>query len=211
MIYLVFRFAECGGRPSGGRGRWLDDGHGNGKSDSGAVYLFRLDDTNFSGGTLSGVIGDGYTGGNNVTVGLDGDDRFGVSVSLNASGDRLAVGARFDDGHGNTRGTSGAVYLFRFSDTDFSGGTSSGVIGDGSTGGNNVTVGLDSSDRFGASVSLNAVGDRLAVGAVLDSGLNNATSGNGSGAVYLFTDNTATPVSPTSTPHWPPRCHRQRL
>ena len=46
----------------------------------GPCICFRFSDTNFSNGTLSGVMGDGYTGGNNVTVGLDGHDLFGVSV-----------------------------------------------------------------------------------------------------------------------------------
>ena len=86
------------------------------------------------------------------------------SVSLNATGDRLAVGASFDDGFNNSASNSGAVYLFRFDDTNFSGGALRGVIGNGYTGGNNVTVGLDGNDFFGSSVSLNAAGDRLAVG-----------------------------------------------
>ena len=43
---------------------------------------------------------------------LDAWDNFGTSVSLNASGDRLAVGAFHDDGFGNSVSYSGAVYLF---------------------------------------------------------------------------------------------------
>ena len=43
-----------------------------------------------SGGALQGTIGSGYTGGKNVSIALDANDFFGVSVALNAAGDRLA-------------------------------------------------------------------------------------------------------------------------
>ena len=158
-------------------------------SDSGAVYLFRFDDTNFSGGALRGMIGEGYTGGNNVNVALDSDDLFGSSVSLNAIGDRLAIGVWKDDGWGNSTRDTGAVYLFRFSDTNFSGGTLSGIIGSGYTGGNNVNVSLDSEDQFGFANSLNASGDRLAVGAWGDDGNGNTTTYAGAVRLFTFTDN----------------------
>jgi len=159
-----------------------DDGFGNAISNSGAVYLFSVTDTDFNGGQLDGIIGSGYTGGKNIDVtGLEVDDRFGKSVSLDNSS--LIVGAYNDDGFGNAAANSGAVYLFSFTDTSFNGGQLEGIIGSGYTGGKNVDVtGLESTDQFGLSVSLD--GTNLAVGSAFDSGFGNAV--NGSGAVYLF-------------------------
>ena len=157
-----------------------DDGATGGTGNAGAVYLFSFSDLAFNGGILEGVIGNGYTGGKNVDVGLDSNDFFGSSVSLD--GTRLAVGAYLDDGAINGTGNAGAVYLFSFSDLAFNGGILEGVIGNGYTGGKNVDVGLDSYKLFGRAVSLD--GTRLAVGAYGDDG---ATGGTGSaGAVYLF-------------------------
>ncbi|HVV33214.1 MAG TPA: MBG domain-containing protein [Vitreimonas sp.] len=165
-------------------GSFLDDGFGNGQSNSGAVRLFTFTDSDFSGGALSGVIGNGYVGAGNYNVALDENDFFGVAVSLNAAGDRLAVGARRDDGAGNTTSDSGAVYLFTFTDTNFSGANLATTVGVGY----GVNIALDSTDFFGNAVSLNAAGDRLAVGAYQDDGAGNAFTD--SGAVYLinFTD-----------------------
>ena len=171
-------------------GAVYDDGYGNSSEDSGAVYLFRFNDTNFSGGSLQGIMGKGYTGGKNVNVAnlesVDNfGDEFGASVSLNATGNRLAVGADSDNGYGNSVDWSGAVYLFNFSDTNFSGGSLQGIMGKGYTGGKNVNVAnLESWDNFGVSVSLNASGNRLAVGAYNDDGYGNSV--DWSGAVYLF-------------------------
>jgi filamentous hemagglutinin family protein len=162
-----------------------DDGFGNSVTDSGAVYLFTFTDTSFTGGTLQGIIGSGYTGANNVSIALDLNDRFGQSVSLNEAGDRLAVGAQNDDGTGNSVTDSGAVYLFTFTDTIFTGGTVAGIIGSGYQGGKNVNAALGSADQFGTAVSLNAAGDRLAVGARGDDGATNSLGD--SGAVYLYT------------------------
>ncbi|HUP94373.1 MAG TPA: MBG domain-containing protein, partial [Burkholderiales bacterium] len=162
-----------------------DGGFGNANFSFGAVHLFTFTDTSFSGGALAATLGSGYTGGKNVNVALDRNDQFGYSVSLNAAGDRLAVGAPNDAGATNANASSGAVRLFTFSDTSFSGGALAATLGSGYTGGKNVNVTLDNSDSFGAAVSFNAAGDRLAVGAPLDGGFGNANSN--SGAVYLFT------------------------
>ncbi|SEM56982.1 filamentous hemagglutinin family N-terminal domain-containing protein [Syntrophus gentianae] len=169
-------------------GAYGDDGYGNSVSGSGAVYLFSFSDTNFTGGSLKGILGKGYTGGKNMTVAnLEGDDTFGRSVSLNDAGNRLAVGAQYDEGYGNSSNLgTGAVYLFSFTDTNFNGGSLQGIIGKDYTGGKNMTVAnLEHSDYFGASVSLNGAGDRLAVGAEYDKGYGNS-SYYGTGAVYLF-------------------------
>jgi hypothetical protein len=151
------------------------------------VYLFSFSDTNFGGGTLQATLGKGYSGGKDVNIaGLGDYDYFGSAVALNAIGNRLAVGAPGDAGAGNTTDYSGAVHLFSFSDTSFSGGTLEATLGKGYNGGKNVNVdGLDVGDEFGSAVAFNATGDRLAVGALYDGGVGNAVPN--SGAVYLFT------------------------
>ena len=160
-----------------------DDGVGNVAGESGAVYLFTFADSAFSTPTLAATIGKGYTGSKNFNLSaLDAFDNFGWSVSLN--GNRLAVGARDDDGTGNGASNSGAVYLFTFADNAFSTPTLAAIIGKGYTGSNNYNLNnLEPGDTFGISVSLD--GNRLAVGAFGDDGAGNAASN--SGAVYLFT------------------------
>ncbi|KJF92599.1 hypothetical protein UB34_20355, partial [Photobacterium leiognathi] len=78
-------------------------------------------------------------------------DNFGWSVSLNRTGDRLAVGARYEDGATNNINGQGAVYLFDY---------------DGSAW-NEIQILRASdaavSDYFGEFVSLTATGDKLAV------------------------------------------------
>lgn len=164
-------------------GAYEDDGAGNACTNCGTVYLYNFADTVFTGGSLAARIGHGYTGGNNVNLAgtLDGADRFGIAVSLD--GNRLAVGAAADDGAGNACGDCGAVYLFNFTDTSFSGGSIAGRVGHGYTGGNNVNIAgnIASGAWFGSAVSLD--GTRLAVGAYLDNG----TGCGQCGAAYLFT------------------------
>ncbi|MFQ5451184.1 MAG: filamentous hemagglutinin N-terminal domain-containing protein, partial [Nitrospinaceae bacterium] len=146
-------------------GAFLDDGVANGNADSGAVYLYSFTDSVFNGGVLEAIIGGGYTGGKNVNQALDNNDRFGRGVSLD--GNRLAVGAHFDDGIGASGVIEkGAVYLYSFTDSTFSGGNLEAIIGSGFTGGKNINQTLDGNDQFGYSVSLD--GNRLAVGARLD-------------------------------------------
>ncbi|WBX84472.1 YDG domain-containing protein [Sphingosinicella microcystinivorans] len=181
-----------------------DDGTSGVSTDNyGAVYLFSFTDGNFSGGALQGIIGKGYADGKSIDVDmLDAGDALGVSVSLNAVGDLLAVGAAFDDGSGNSGSNFGAVHLFGFTDGNFSGGTHLGTIGQGygADAGKPANIdmadhvdwgigsGLDANDNFGSSVSLNAAGNRLAVGAVYDDGFGNPGAiASNSGAVYLFT------------------------
>ena len=167
-------------------GAYLDDGSGNSQGNSGAVYLFSFTDAEFSGGTLEAIVGHGYTGGKNVDVTLDNGDWFGGGLSLNAAGDRLAVAARSDDGSDNSQSNSGAVYLFSFTDTSFSGGTLENTVGAGyaNDAGKNVSIDLGADDAFAMALSLNAAGDRLAVGTIYDDG--NGDTAIDSGAVYLF-------------------------
>lgn len=118
-------------------------------------------------------------------AGLELADGFASAVALNATGDRLAIGAYGDDGAGNAATDSGAVYLYGFADGNFSGGSLLATVGKGYTGGNNVDVAnLGNQDGFGVAAAFNAAGDLLAVGAFGDDGAGNLAPG--SGAVYLF-------------------------
>jgi len=165
-------------------GSFQDDGAGNSCVDCGAVYLFTFTDATFSGGTLVGRIGHGYTGGANIDLAgtLNSEDLFGNSVAL--KGTQLAVGAHADDGASNSCQNCGAIYLFNFSGPNFSGGTLAGRIGSGYTGGSSLNLAfLEANDQIGTGLSLD--GGRLAVGVQGDDGA--ANSCNGCGAVYLFT------------------------
>ena len=161
-----------------------DDGADGSLTNVGAVYLFTFADTSFAAPVLSAVVGSGYTGGRNLSVGgLEAGDQFGFSVSL--TGTRLAVGAPFDDGLNNAAPDSGAVYLFSFLDLAFNASSTLGVLGAGYGGTASLDVAnVEAGDRFGTSVSLDRVGNRLAVGASHDDGGSNTATD--SGAVYLF-------------------------
>ncbi|MBL8641495.1 MAG: filamentous hemagglutinin N-terminal domain-containing protein [Alphaproteobacteria bacterium] len=169
-----------------------DDSYQNNGGDPGGAYFIHFSDLTYQNGSLSGILGQGYDQGflskNISTPQVVAGDFLGSSVSLN--GNRLAVGAIFDDGFGNAVTDSGAVYLFSFTDASFNGGLLEGIIGHGYTGGKNIDMSayLQTNDRFGYGVSLD--GQMLAVGAPLDDGLANAATD--SGAVYLFnfTDST---------------------
>jgi hypothetical protein len=161
-----------------------DDGFNDLGTDRGAVYLYSFTDSAYGGGILEGIIGDGYVGGKNIAITLGNSDYFGGSVSLD--GNRLAVGAYGDDGATNTNTDAGAVYLYNFSDSVFSGGVLQATIGRGYTGGKNINATLDNSDYFGWSVSLN--GNRVAVGAQRDDGLANARTDSGAVHLYTFSD-----------------------
>jgi hypothetical protein len=95
-------------------------------------------------------------------------DQSGWSVSLNAVGDRVAIGARFNDGNGND---SGHVRIYSWNGTSW---TQMGADIDGEA----------AYDWSGYSVSLNAAGDRLAIGAI-----NNDGNGNDSGHVRIYSWN----------------------
>ena len=165
----------------------LDDGFGNAYTLNGAVRLFSFTDNNFSGASLQSILGKGYIGGKNldVTVPTPGwtDKMFGRALSLNAAGDRLAVGAQ---GDGSDTGR-GAVMLFSFGDDTFSNGKLESSLCSGCTGGKNINVtGLNSWVRFGTGVALNGVGDRLAVGVPHADGP--IDGGAGAVRLYSFTD-----------------------
>ena len=180
-----------------------DSGFANDSASVGAVRLFAFSDAAFIGGRLVATIGRGYVGGNNldITSSLGTAHYFGSSVSLNAVGDRLAVGAYSDNGYLGIASLSGAVRLFTFSDGTFSGGQLASTIGRGYAGGKNLDLGasLESGDYFGGSVSLNAVGDRLAVGSWTDDGFGNAAANCGAVRLFTFSDNSFTGAALAST------------
>ena len=173
-----------------------DDGAGNAASDSGAVYLFSFADDSFSNPILEATVGKGYTGGKNVdVVNLEGGSPGDLFSDVSLDGNRLAVGARVDDGFGNITDGAGAVYLFSFTDSTFGGGNLEGIIGDGYTGGKNFDLSqLQVFDEFGVDVSLD--GNRLAVGSFLDDGAGLGPNFDDTGAVYLFSFADSTFSSP---------------
>ena len=90
------------------------------------------------------------------------DDRSGVSVSMNAAGNRVAIGAFNNDGNGINSGHT-RIY-------EYSNGTWSKLGSD--------IDGEDVADNSGYSVSMNAAGDRVAIGARYNAGVNGTESGH---------------------------------
>ena len=91
--------------------------------------------------------------------GESGGDQSGISVALSDNGDRLAVGAPFNDG---TAADAGHVRIYEYANGAW---TQLGADIDGESGG----------DQSGISVDLSADGTRVAIGA-------NQNAGNGAGA-----------------------------
>ena len=105
-------------------------------------------------------------------VDIDGEaagDQSGFSVSMNAVGDRVAIGARYNDG---TATNAGHVRMYQWNGTAW---TQLGADIDGEW----------ANDEFGYSVSMNMVGDRVAIGARLNDG----TSGSNRGHVRIYSWN----------------------
>ena len=82
------------------------------------------------------------------------DDRSGSSVSMNAAGDRVAIGATYNDGNGSD---AGHVRIYNW---DGSSWIQKGQDIDGEA----------ADDMYGSSVSMNAAGDRVAIGATYNDG-----------------------------------------
>ena len=166
-------------------GAMKDDGANGGHSNAGAVYLITFDQTTNSDGNPStdfnnpthvGTIGIDYAPTNTLTKSLDlGDngldilsnnDQFGNSLGLTADGKILAVSSTKDDGYNTTNDTNddyGAVHLFTFSDSNFTGATYAASIGNNYTGGKNYdTSGI--SGWGAAQVAVDGDGNRIAIG-----------------------------------------------
>ena len=149
-------------RESSGADGVNGDGADNSAAESGAVYVFARG--------ASGWEQQAYLKASNS----EANDQFGISLTLSANGDTLAIGADGESSNAtgvggnqadNTAANSGAVYVFSRQGGVWS---QSAYVKASNTG---------PSDRFGRSVSLAGDGQRLAVGAL--------SQGNGGGA-YVF-------------------------
>ena len=152
---------------------------------SGAVYVFTRNDSEWTQ--------QAYLTASNTDAPVWEGDEFGGSISLSADGKTLAVGAQMEDSNAtgvngnqndNTADQAGAVYVFVRTGSDWS---QQAYI---------KASNAERDDWFGHSVSLNADGNTLAVGAWLEdsdaTGINGDQSDNSegqSGAVYVFTRN----------------------
>lgn len=141
----------------------------NAASNSGAVYVFTRDDTDWSQ--------QAYVKASNTGAG----DEFGSSVTLTTDGNTLAVAAINEDSNAtgmngdatnNAASDSGAVYVFTRSGTAWS---QQAYVKASNTG---------ADDNFGHSIALAGDGNTLAVGAINEDATDDATSD--SGAVYVF-------------------------
>ena len=137
-----------------------DDGN---KNDAGSAYVFMRP-------------GGGWTAKAKLAASArltasdaESDDAFGWSVSVSGDGSTIAVGAHGDDGNKND---AGSAYVFTRPGPGWTATSEAAKL---------TTFVGDESDAFGGSVSVNADGDRVVVGA---SGDDNDASN--SGAVYLF-------------------------
>jgi uncharacterized protein YciI len=92
-------------------------------------------------------------------------DESGISVSINAKGDIVAIGARYDDNSGND---SGSTKMYQYTNGTWN------QLGQ--------TINGDSvGDYSGYSVSINAKGDIVAIGAPND---DNGNRNSGSTKIY---------------------------
>jgi hypothetical protein len=158
----------------------------NGSSNAGAVYVF-----NYNGDSLLGEDAGLWVQGAYIKASnTDAGDYFGESVALSADGATLAVGAKYEDSSttgvsvsgsfDDDAGSSGAAYVFRFAGDAWA---EEAYIKSSNTG---------ADDRFGISISLNADGSVLAVGAYKEdssaTGINSVSNDDASnaGASYVF-------------------------
>lgn len=148
-------------------------------TDSGAVYVFTRNGTNWSQ--------QAYVKASNTGA----SDSFGNTVALSGDGNTLAVSAWAEDSNAisingtqldNSAADSGAVYVFVRSGSSWS---QQAYVKASNTG---------AGDRFGSDLSLSVDGDTLAVGAIFEDSDASGIDGNqssdaatNSGAVYLFT------------------------
>ncbi|GAA6135610.1 hypothetical protein NBRC116188_24000 [Oceaniserpentilla sp. 4NH20-0058] len=155
------------------------DEQNNGASNSGAVYVFTRSGDQWSQ--------QAYIKSSNS----EAFDQFGVSVSISADGQRMAVGAFREDSNttgvsetsatDNAAGNSGAVYVFDLVEDIW---VESAYIKASNTQGD---------DLFGADISLSDDGNTLAVGTRFEDSNASVINGDGtnngagnSGAVYVF-------------------------
>ncbi|WP_325892524.1 FG-GAP repeat protein [Grimontia sp. NTOU-MAR1] len=149
-----------------------------GVTDSGAVYVYRSDGSNW---TQQAII---------KASNANANDEFGESLSLSGDGNTLAVGVPNEDSSSQVINTgealndaayAGAAYVYRFDNDKWS---QKAYIK-----ASNALTG----DNFGSSISVSEDGNTLAVGALLEDsgsqGFNTGESGtfaSSSGAVYVY-------------------------
>jgi hypothetical protein len=127
-----------------------------------------------------------YVNGAWIQMGLDIDgeavwDESGYSVSLNAAGDRVAIGARANDGTTNNAGDNrGHTRIYQWNSST-SAWTQMGLDINGEAEG----------DQSGWSVSLNAAGDRVAIGAIQNSVINGISTSEGHTRIYQWNSSTS--------------------
>ena len=105
---------------------------------------------------------------------IDGEaahDYSGISVSINSTGDRVAIGARYNDGTGSN---AGHVRIYEYSNSSW---TQLGSDIDGEA----------ADDWSGYSVSMDSAGDRVAIGAYKNDG-----TGSNAGHVRVYSVSTST-------------------
>lgn len=157
----------------------FDDGvAGAADKNYGAVRLFTFSDGNFSGASLAGTIGHGYSGGNNLdlTSKMLSQDMFGSSVALSKTGDVLAVGALGAD-------LAGKVHIIKFG-AGFTAPEAKQYI---------ASTNYGTGSGFGVSVALNGAGDKLAVGALYANGVELfSNAGSSFASVGKFTGGAST-------------------
>jgi hypothetical protein len=154
---------------------------------AGAVYVFTRRGTAW---TQQAYIKASNTGEAGTADAFGDGDQFGFSLTLSDDGNTLAVGALTEDGAAaginanqadNMANSAGAVYLFTRAGAAW---TQQAYVKPDNPGGG---------DMFGYTVSLNADGSTLAVGAFDEDGSPRGINGpqdnmrNGAGAVYVFT------------------------
>lgn len=170
------RVLAVGAPNEDGGGANNNPAHNNAASNAGAVYIYRYDD--------DGWVFSDYLKSSNP----DSNDKFGFNVSLSKDGNTLAVGSPGEAGSGqganpavdNLAPTSGATYIYEYESGSWQEPTYIKAHNP------------DWFNRFGQSVTLNATGDVLAVGANEEDrdgvGINSSSVGTliNSGAVYIF-------------------------
>ncbi len=129
------------------------------------------------------------------------DDQFGMSgVRLSGDGTKLGVLSRLDDGYNDSSNNYAALYLFQFSDTNFSNPTLRGIIGKGydalsGTHPGSLDFEFPSNDPYPPQFDLDYDGDRLVLGAPI----HNAPGKAGSVYTIKFDDTNFT--NPTIVGH----------
>ncbi|OYQ35072.1 hypothetical protein CHU92_11195 [Flavobacterium cyanobacteriorum] len=156
----------------------INSTNNNSATDAGAAYVFQK--------TAGVWAQQAYVKASNTGAG----DYFGISVSLDASGNVLVVGAELEDGNGtgvnpganNSASNAGAAYVFNRAGTTW---TQTAYL---------KAINAGASDQFGNAVAISANGEFILVGAPYEDGSvgcvnpvnNNTTSGTGAAYLYSF-------------------------